>query len=124
MLARFVGTRMAFSQIQHSRSLFTSRVINSGGSSNTDAHAKKQQEGDLGNKSRPVSSAPHGTVLKGLNIYKEGKDPVALKDEEYPEWLWTILDNVPRENLSEREVQRLDRSKAVKEANFMKSKKK
>ncbi|KAJ1836662.1 hypothetical protein LPJ63_000154 [Coemansia sp. RSA 2711] len=72
---------------------------------------------------RPVSSVAHGTVLKGLNIYKEGKDPVALKDEEYPDWLWTMLDKVPDEQKSEREQQRLKRSKSIKEANFMKSRK-
>ncbi|KAI8915607.1 mitochondrial ribosomal protein L37-domain-containing protein [Gorgonomyces haynaldii] len=36
------------------------------------------------------SIAPKGTVLKGINILKTGKDPVALDDSEYPEWLWTI----------------------------------
>ncbi|KAJ1862430.1 hypothetical protein LPJ73_000752 [Coemansia sp. RSA 2703] len=71
-----------------------------------------------------VSSATPGTVLKGLNIYKEGKDPVALKDEEYPDWLWSLLDEVPKEQKPEKERQRLDRSRAIKEANFMKSKKK
>ncbi|KAJ2745031.1 hypothetical protein GGI20_002479 [Coemansia sp. BCRC 34301] len=72
----------------------------------------------------PKSIAVHGTQLKGLNIYKEGKDPVALKDEEYPAWLWTLLDEVPEAEKTEREQQRLQRSRAIKEANFMKSKKK
>ncbi|KAJ2521197.1 hypothetical protein H4217_001533, partial [Coemansia sp. RSA 1939] len=54
----------------------------------------------------------------------DGKDPVALKDEEYPDWLWTIMDKVPKEGLSEREGQCLERSKTIKESNFMKSKKK
>ncbi|KAJ2327637.1 hypothetical protein GGI00_004410 [Coemansia sp. RSA 2681] len=72
----------------------------------------------------PKSIATHGTQLKGLNIYKEGKDPVALKDEDYPEWLWTLLDEVPEAEKSEREQQRLQRSRVIKEANFMKSKKK
>ncbi|KAJ1773161.1 hypothetical protein LPJ74_000900 [Coemansia sp. RSA 1843] len=102
-------------QFQQSRNLLTSRVV----CSDT---KEQQQSGD--EKTRPVSSVPHGTVLKGLNIYKEGKDPIALKDEEYPEWLWKIMDGVPREKASERERQRMDRSKAIKEANFMKSKKK
>lgn len=35
---------------------------------------------------------PEGTVLKGLNYTKGGQDPVAKKDEEYPEWLWSCLD--------------------------------
>jgi hypothetical protein len=29
--------------------------------------------------------------LKGLNFEKNKQDPVALPDDEYPEWLWTIL---------------------------------
>jgi large subunit ribosomal protein L54 len=37
------------------------------------------------------SSVPAGTPLKGLNFVKNAQDPVALADEEYPEWLWTIL---------------------------------
>ncbi|KAJ1956883.1 hypothetical protein EC988_001117 [Linderina pennispora] len=73
---------------------------------------------------RKPSIATQGTVLKGLNIYKDGKDPVALKDEEYPEWLWTLLDTPAEESLGERERQRVQRSKVIKEANFMKSKKK
>jgi large subunit ribosomal protein L54 len=37
------------------------------------------------------SSVLAGTPLKGLNFEKNKSDPVALADEEYPEWLWTIL---------------------------------
>jgi large subunit ribosomal protein L54 len=37
------------------------------------------------------SSVVAGTPLKGLNFEKNKSDPVALADEEYPEWLWTIL---------------------------------
>lgn len=35
---------------------------------------------------------PEGTILTGLNFMKGGKDPVAMKDEDYPEWLWSCLD--------------------------------
>ncbi|KAH6898721.1 mitochondrial ribosomal protein L37-domain-containing protein [Thelonectria olida] len=38
------------------------------------------------------SICPAGTPLAGLNYFKNGQDPVALKDEEYPEWLWSCLD--------------------------------
>lgn len=54
---------------------------------------------DAGDASKPSSTAtssrsicPEGTVLTGLNYTKGGQDPVALKDEEYPEWLWSCLD--------------------------------
>ncbi|KAK6596580.1 ribosomal protein subunit l37 [Botrytis cinerea] len=35
---------------------------------------------------------PAGTILQGLNFLKGRDDPVALKEEEYPEWLWHCLD--------------------------------
>ncbi|KAA8564271.1 hypothetical protein EYC84_011215 [Monilinia fructicola] len=40
----------------------------------------------------PTSSVPAGTILRGLNFLKGRDDPVALKEEEYPEWLWHCLD--------------------------------
>lgn len=30
--------------------------------------------------------------MKGINYLKNRDDPVALKEEEYPEWLWRTLD--------------------------------
>ncbi|KAF9905683.1 39S ribosomal protein L37, mitochondrial [Lobosporangium transversale] len=39
-----------------------------------------------------ISSAPEGAVLKGINYMKDGKDPTALADSAYPEWLWDIID--------------------------------
>ncbi|KAI0395068.1 mitochondrial ribosomal protein L37-domain-containing protein [Xylariaceae sp. FL0594] len=41
---------------------------------------------------QPLSSCPPGTVLFGLNYFKNKQDPVALADEAYPEWLWRCLD--------------------------------
>jgi large subunit ribosomal protein L54 len=40
-----------------------------------------------------VSSCPAGTVLTGLSVLKDQSDPVALPDDQYPAWLWTILDD-------------------------------
>ncbi|CAI4056107.1 mitochondrial 54S ribosomal protein mL54 SKDI_02G3760 [Saccharomyces kudriavzevii IFO 1802] len=39
-----------------------------------------------------VSSCPAGTSLN-LNIWKSGKDALALEEKEYPSWLWSVLDN-------------------------------
>ncbi|OBA19950.1 hypothetical protein METBIDRAFT_79273 [Metschnikowia bicuspidata var. bicuspidata NRRL YB-4993] len=39
----------------------------------------------------PKSSCAAGTVLN-LKVRKNGDEPVALEDLEYPEWLWDILD--------------------------------
>ncbi|KAI1356701.1 mitochondrial ribosomal protein L37-domain-containing protein [Xylaria sp. FL0043] len=38
------------------------------------------------------SSCPEGTVLTGLNYFKNKSDPVALADDAYPEWLWGCLE--------------------------------
>ncbi|KAK2855727.1 hypothetical protein FQN49_004903 [Arthroderma sp. PD_2] len=42
---------------------------------------------------KAVSSVPAGVPLVGLNYEKSKKDPIALEDHEYPDWLWTLLDN-------------------------------
>ncbi|KAK7206168.1 mitochondrial ribosomal protein L37-domain-containing protein [Myxozyma melibiosi] len=41
---------------------------------------------------RVPSSAPEGTRLTGCNVFKNKDEPLALADEEYPDWLWEILD--------------------------------
>lgn len=45
-----------------------------------------------GSPSRAKSAAPAGTVLKGIQFHQGKPEPVALPDEEYPTWLWTLLD--------------------------------
>lgn len=37
------------------------------------------------------SACKEGTQIN-LSIYKNAKPIIAKKDEEYPEWLWTLLD--------------------------------
>lgn len=53
-----------------------------------------KKDGNPAEKKAPIvrSSVPAGTPLKGLNFLKDRQDPVALADDEYPEWLWTILE--------------------------------
>ncbi|KAI4860330.1 mitochondrial ribosomal protein L37-domain-containing protein [Hypoxylon rubiginosum] len=49
--------------------------------------------GDVPTEDKPVLSAcPEGTVLTGLNYFKNQTDPVALPDDAYPTWLWDCLD--------------------------------
>ena len=31
--------------------------------------------------------------MTGLSVVKDQPDPVALPDDQYPAWLWTILDD-------------------------------
>ncbi|KAI8812164.1 mitochondrial ribosomal protein L37-domain-containing protein [Cladochytrium replicatum] len=50
-------------------------------------------------QSRPPSSVAAGTILQNINIMKDGADPVALPDEQYPEWLWDLID---KKDLSKR----------------------
>lgn len=66
----------------------------------------------------PVSSVKEGTVLKGLAVFAGTKDPVAMKDEDYPEWLWTL--NQPKkthfeehEKLSLKYLRSLSKKKIV-----------
>ncbi|KAG7692898.1 hypothetical protein KL930_004245 [Ogataea haglerorum] len=42
------------------------------------------------------SSVKEGTPLN-IHVFKTGKPAVALKDEEYPDWLWTLLDKEAQE---------------------------
>lgn len=34
--------------------------------------------------------------MKGLNISKAGQDPIALKDEDYPGWLFDLVNPVAK----------------------------
>lgn len=49
--------------------------------------------GEQGSDEKPSRSICRaGTPLNGLNYIKGKTDPVALADEEYPEWLWDCLE--------------------------------
>lgn len=47
------------------------------------------------------------THCTGLNILKDGKDPEFMPDDQYPDWLWTMLDpekgNIAMKTLGELE---------------------
>ncbi|KAI0383717.1 mitochondrial ribosomal protein L37-domain-containing protein [Hypomontagnella monticulosa] len=48
---------------------------------------------DAASEEKPVlSSCPEGTILNGLNYFKNQTDPVALADDAYPAWLWNCLE--------------------------------
>lgn len=75
---------------------------------------------------RVVSSVPAGTVLKGCNVRKNGEDPVALADEEYPAWLWDVLDpeiqkaKIAADPIKAARKQRRELNrKKIKEQNFL-----
>lgn len=67
------------------------------------------------------SICPAGTVLN-LKIRKSGDEPVALKDEEYPDWLWDCLDKAKMDKqLKENDVMKW-RKKQINKANNAKIK--
>ncbi|KAI1376324.1 mitochondrial ribosomal protein L37-domain-containing protein [Hypoxylon crocopeplum] len=48
---------------------------------------------DVPTEEKPALSAcPEGTILTGLNYFKNRTDPVALADDAYPAWLWDCLE--------------------------------
>ncbi|PFH50196.1 hypothetical protein AMATHDRAFT_41029 [Amanita thiersii Skay4041] len=74
--------------------------------------------------STPVSSCPADTILPGVN-YLKGQDPViAQADDQYPQWLWTILqskvwpDDGPG-GKAEQVQRRQENRQRIKERNFM-----
>lgn len=74
----------------------------------------------------PLSCCPTNTLLTGLN-YLKGQPPVlALPDEEYPPWLWTLLqpkvdvDHGPG-SLAEKRRMKRERGANIKYANFLKT---
>ncbi|OJJ00144.1 hypothetical protein ASPVEDRAFT_127154 [Aspergillus versicolor CBS 583.65] len=46
---------------------------------------------------RPPSSCLPGTPIQGLNYFRNKADPIAMEDNEYPEWLWSLLDSSKKE---------------------------
>lgn len=46
----------------------------------------------------PESISPAGTVLRGINYIKGRDDPVAMKEDDYPIWLWKLLDGKKSDN--------------------------
>ncbi|KAF8884770.1 mitochondrial ribosomal protein L37-domain-containing protein [Infundibulicybe gibba] len=72
----------------------------------------------------PQSSCAPDTVLTGVN-YLKGQAPVlALPDDSYPDWLWTILkpkvwpDDGPG-GKAERVARRNENRRQIKDRNFM-----
>lgn len=73
-----------------------------------------------------ISSCTEGTVLGGLNWLK-GQAPVtALADEEYPPWLWKLLDPkvIPDDGpggQGEKVRLRKENRKKIRDVQFMKT---
>lgn len=72
----------------------------------------------------PQSSCSADTVLTGVN-YLKGQEPVlALPDDQYPEWLWTVLKPKvwPEDGpggKAERVRRKMENQRRIKDRNFM-----
>ena len=52
-------------------------------------------------RSRVQSSVTPGAILRGLNYLKNQDPPLAREDDQYPDWLWTLLDQPKASTLIE-----------------------
>ncbi|KAI8330353.1 mitochondrial ribosomal protein L37-domain-containing protein [Chlamydoabsidia padenii] len=88
---------------------------------------QSQQQPQQEVQPRKPSSTPAGVTLKGISFLKDGKDPVALEDTEYPMWLWDLLDEKKQKQKTtkpnHRQFHRKQNRDAIKLSNFMKDKK-
>ncbi|KAI8085033.1 mitochondrial ribosomal protein L37-domain-containing protein [Halteromyces radiatus] len=109
-------------RIQQSAYLHSTTIANSQTTTSTTA-----EDASTVQPPRKPSSVPAGVTLKGINFLKDGKDPVALEDNEYPMWLWDLLDEKKQKQKttkpSNRQFHRKNNRDAIKSANFMKDKK-
>lgn len=72
------------------------------------------------------SSCPEGTVLQGLQWKKDQPPVLALADDAYPDWLWTLLEPkvLPDDGpggLAEKRRMRRENRLRIREQNFMKT---
>ncbi|KAF6763694.1 mitochondrial ribosomal protein L37-domain-containing protein [Ephemerocybe angulata] len=103
-----------------SRSFSSTSRVASEAKAAADAAVKKPAS----QASIPKSSCPQDTVMKGLNYLKGQPQVLALADDQYPEWLWTILS--PKEypddgpgGKADRVRRKRERQQAIKDKNFM-----
>jgi large subunit ribosomal protein L54 len=71
--------------------------LSTGGGAASSSGAAADAASILRTPAPPKSSCLPGTPLEGLNFLKDRQDPVALPDDEYPDWLWTILEREEKE---------------------------
>ncbi|KAF4123395.1 large subunit ribosomal protein L54 [Geosmithia morbida] len=93
-------------QVPLVRTLSTSMPLRSVAASNlsTPVTAPGEAATTTATTTTPRSSCPEGTVITGLNYLKDGQDPVAMKDEDYPEWLWDCLSVMKRSDAADDEA--------------------
>ena len=85
-MARGASTSGAI--LTHARCVSGSASHWAKGAAKGGAKAKAADAGDEASSSSSLST----THCTGLNILKDGKDPELMPDDQYPDWLWTLLD--------------------------------
>nr|XP_019008453.1 50S small subunit ribosomal protein L37 [Kwoniella pini CBS 10737]OCF47234.1 50S small subunit ribosomal protein L37 [Kwoniella pini CBS 10737] len=70
---------------------FSSSSSSSAASSSSSSTQPKPKK-----SSKVISAAPAGTKLTGLSILKDKPDPIALEDDQYPTWLWNLLEDTSK----------------------------
>ncbi|KAI0332545.1 hypothetical protein GY45DRAFT_1298695 [Cubamyces sp. BRFM 1775] len=74
----------------------------------------------------PKSSCPENTVLVGVNYLKGQQEVLAMPDDAYPPWLWTLLepkqipDDGPGGKAEKVRLRKANRQR-IRESNFMKT---
>ena len=79
---------------------------------------------DVKKDTTPLSSCLEGTKIEGANILKGQAPVLAMADDQYPEWLWTILQPKVYEDegpgsKAERQKRRAANKQRIKDRNFM-----
>ncbi|TVY71290.1 hypothetical protein LSUE1_G004929 [Lachnellula suecica] len=67
-----------------------------------------------GTQAPQTSICAAGTQMKGINYLKNKADPVALAEDEYPEWLWRVLDVKEKDGAGEGSEEGDEFSKSAK----------
>ncbi|KAI0723784.1 mitochondrial ribosomal protein L37-domain-containing protein [Cerioporus squamosus] len=75
---------------------------------------------------RPLSSCPENMVLQGVAYLKGQQEVVAMADDQYPSWLWTLLkpkelpDDGPGGKAEKVRLRKANRQR-IRDQNFMKT---
>ncbi|RPD66594.1 hypothetical protein L226DRAFT_567004 [Lentinus tigrinus ALCF2SS1-7] len=77
-------------------------------------------------EAKPISSCPENMVLQGLAYLKGQQEVVAMADDQYPPWLWTLLkprelpDDGPGGKAEKVRLRKANRQR-IRDQNFMKT---
>ncbi|EPQ57802.1 hypothetical protein GLOTRDRAFT_126292 [Gloeophyllum trabeum ATCC 11539] len=92
----------------------------------TRSYATKAATKPAAAEPEPKSSCPPNTVLVGVNYLKDQPPVLALPDEEYPDWLWKLLEKkeLPYDGpggKAEKVRLRKENRQRIREQNFLKT---